>query len=164
MSFGHTTPNHFLGYSFYYYFYESTREAILGRRAKGASQALSTLESMIAGSSSKLTCTIQFLTLKSIIGTIAGSATSILVNPIWVVQTTQAVQTLPVTDPSSSTDKPKVVKKMGLIETVQFIIRKGGIGALWRGIGPALVLVLNPIIQASYLRFQRRVKTNSYRF
>jgi adenine nucleotide transporter 17 len=48
---------------------------------------------------------------------------------------------------SSSTAQPNVVKKMGILATIRFLVRKGGIGALWRGIGPALVLVLNPIIQ-----------------
>ncbi|KAF8320723.1 mitochondrial carrier [Clavulina sp. PMI_390] len=113
---------------FYYYFYEGTKEAFIARRPKGASHALTTLESMLAGS-------------------IAGSATSILVNPIWVVQTTQATQTMTVNDPSSSTSKPVKTKKMGLIETVRFILKQNGVGGLWRGIGPALVLVLNPIIQ-----------------
>jgi len=113
---------------FYYYFYEGSREAILARRPKGASQGLSTFQSMLAG-------------------TIAGSATTILVNPIWVIQTTQAVQTVPVNDPSSSTEQPKVAKKIGIIKTIRFLIRKGGFSTLWRGVGPALVLVLNPIIQ-----------------
>ena len=36
---------------------------------------------------------------------------------------------------------------MGTLETIRFILRKGGIGAFWRGVGPALVLVINPIIQ-----------------
>jgi len=114
---------------FYYYFYEQTRESLLKRKPKGASQGLTTLESMLAG-------------------LIAGSATTILSNPIWVVQTTQAVQT--VQDPSlSGRTQPssRTVKKAGIIETINHILRKGGIGAFWRGIGPALVLVINPIIQ-----------------
>jgi adenine nucleotide transporter 17 len=84
-------------------------------------------------------------------GTIAGSATTILVNPIWVIQTTQAVRTMTANNPSASTERPNVAKKMGMLETVRFLIRKGGPGALWRGIGPALVLVLNPIIQVRVL-------------
>ncbi|KAF9507079.1 hypothetical protein BS47DRAFT_1378002 [Hydnum rufescens UP504] len=113
---------------FYYYFYEQTREGLLKRRPKGASQALTTLESMLTG-------------------LVAGSATTILCNPIWVVQTTQAVQTVQDLSSSGHSQPSRVTTKMGIIETISHIIRKGGIGALWRGIGPALVLVINPIIQ-----------------
>ncbi|PPQ84260.1 hypothetical protein CVT25_011907 [Psilocybe cyanescens] len=112
----------------YYYFYERSREAILHSRT-GGSKALSTLESMLTG-------------------LIAGSATTIISNPIWVIQTSQAVQTMG-TDGNQST----VTKKLGFLETVQSILAKDGIGALWRGIGPALVLVMNPIIQ--YTAFEQ---------
>ncbi|KAF8326699.1 mitochondrial carrier domain-containing protein [Cantharellus anzutake] len=109
----------------YYYFYEKSREIILKGREKGVSQALTTPESMLAG-------------------LIAGSATTAISNPIWVVQTTQAVQT--VQEESSLPTSPSV-KKLNLVQTVKYILKKGGIGAFWRGIGPALVLVINPIIQ-----------------
>ncbi|KDR83772.1 hypothetical protein GALMADRAFT_671534 [Galerina marginata CBS 339.88] len=112
----------------YYYFYERSREAILRSRT-GGSKALSTLESMLTG-------------------LIAGSATTIISNPIWVVQTSQAVQTMG-TDPN----QPIIAKKLGFLATVQNIIAKDGIGAFWRGIGPALVLVINPIIQ--YTAFEQ---------
>ncbi|KAF8974751.1 mitochondrial carrier domain-containing protein [Flammula alnicola] len=106
----------------YYYFYERSREAILRSRT-GSNKALSTLESMLTG-------------------LIAGSATTIISNPIWVVQTSQAVQTM-----GTDANQPVVTKKLGFFETVQSILAKDGIGAFWRGIGPALVLVVNPIIQ-----------------
>ena len=69
----------------YYYFYEGTRKFIL--KARTGSKGLSTLESMLAG-------------------LIAGSATTVISNPIWVVQTTQAVYSLPASPspPSSSSD------------------------------------------------------------
>ncbi|KIM46213.1 hypothetical protein M413DRAFT_49563, partial [Hebeloma cylindrosporum] len=111
----------------YYYFYERSRETIL--RSKSGGKALSTLESMLTGF-------------------IAGSATTIISNPVWVVQTSQAVRTME-TDPS----QPAFNKKLGFLETVQSIIAKDGIGAFWRGIGPALVLVMNPIIQ--YTAFEQ---------
>jgi adenine nucleotide transporter 17 len=133
--------------SFYYYFYEGSREAILARRPKGASQGLSTFQSMLAGASHPSRMSRRITTANFQTGTIAGSVTTILVNPLWVIQTTQAVQTMPVNNPSSSTEQPKVAKKMNIIETIRFLIRKGGFSALWRGVGPALVLVLNPIIQ-----------------
>ncbi|KAH6914933.1 peroxisomal membrane protein [Coprinopsis sp. MPI-PUGE-AT-0042] len=105
----------------YYYFYERSREIIL--RSKGGAKALSTLDSMLTG-------------------LIAGSATTLLSNPIWVVQTSQAVRTM-----GGSGETPVVVKKLGFFESAQNIIAKDGISAFWRGIGPALILVMNPIIQ-----------------
>ncbi|KZV76317.1 mitochondrial carrier [Peniophora sp. CONT] len=114
----------------YYYFYERTKAGIVSRRA--GSKGLSTLESIIAG-------------------LIAGSATTIISNPIWVIQTSQAVQSM---TPAPSTDnlaekpvKPATVRKRGFVETVQYILQTGGIEAFWRGIGPALVLVVNPVLQ-----------------
>lgn len=38
-------------------------------------------------------------------------------------------------------------KSLGFIETIQHILRKDGVGAFWRGIGPALALVVNPVLQ-----------------
>ncbi|KAH9833804.1 mitochondrial carrier [Rhodofomes roseus] len=106
----------------YYYFYERSRGIILTSRRGG--KGLSTLESVMAG-------------------LIAGSATTIISNPIWVVQASQAVRSM---DQTSDQTAPKP-RKMGIIETIQYILRKDGIAALWRGIGPALVLVVNPVIQ-----------------
>ncbi|KLO08819.1 mitochondrial carrier [Schizopora paradoxa] len=119
----------------YYYFYERSRGIILGTRA--GSKALSTPESIL-------------------IGLIAGSATSLISNPIWVVQTAQTVRTMSLApsdsqpEPGSSSTPPEprpVVKKLGFLETLLTILRKGGPAELWRGIGPALVLVINPVIQ-----------------
>ena len=108
----------------YYYFYERSRGTILNSRE--GSKALSTLESVLAGF-------------------IAGSATTIISNPIWVVQTSQAVR---VDVPSSDPTQPRQVeKKLGFFETIQKILDKDGVGAFWRGIGPALVLVINPVLQ-----------------
>ncbi|KXN90252.1 Peroxisomal membrane protein PMP47B [Leucoagaricus sp. SymC.cos] len=111
----------------YYYFYERTREAILHSRV--GSKALSTAESMLTG-------------------LIAGSATTVISNPIWVVQTSQAVRTM-----SSDSNERTIVKKLGFFETLQNLLAKEGPGALWRGIGPALILVINPIIQ--YTAFEQ---------
>lgn len=103
----------------YYFFYEGSKASILKRRV--GAKALTMLESMVAG----------FL---------AGTATTILSNPIWVIQTSQAIRTLP-------SESDPVTKKMGFLETAKHIVRKDGIGAFWRGIYPALVLVINPILQ-----------------
>jgi adenine nucleotide transporter 17 len=47
----------------------------------------------------------------------------------------------------SSATKQATAKKLSFFETASKIINKDGVGALWSGIGPALILVINPIIQ-----------------
>jgi len=112
----------------YYYFYERTREAILAAPARAnRSKALNTLESVLSG-------------------LIAGTATTLISNPIWVVQVNQATQTMPSEITQSSIQAPKP-RKLNIFQTIKFIMRKDGISAFWRGIGPALVLVINPIVQ-----------------
>ena len=49
--------------------------------------------------------------------------------------------------PSSPAKGKAVVKKLGFKETIKQILQKGGIPEFWRGIGPALVLVINPVLQ-----------------
>ncbi|KAI6119390.1 mitochondrial carrier domain-containing protein, partial [Pisolithus croceorrhizus] len=106
----------------YYYFYERSRGIILNSR-KGA-KALSTLESMLAG-------------------LIAGSATTVISNPIWVIQASQAVHK----SESDSRTSKNTPRTPGMLETVNQILAKDGVAGLWRGIGPALVLVINPVTQ-----------------
>ncbi|KAI6035336.1 mitochondrial carrier domain-containing protein [Pisolithus orientalis] len=106
----------------YYYFYERSRGIILNSRE--GTKALSTLESILAG-------------------LIAGSATTIISNPIWVIQTSQVVHK----SESDSREVESVPKTLGVLETINQILAKDGIGGFWRGIGPALVLVTNPVIQ-----------------
>ncbi|KAF7344082.1 Mitochondrial carrier [Mycena venus] len=141
----------------YYYFYEGVRNAI-----SGGKKAMSTTESMlaglIAGSDSVPLCSSgPYSTL--------GSAATIISNPIWVIQTMQvlspAVQcfvhdvgsvligihaqaihgTTEVLVDTEPTDTP------GMVETAKYLIASDGLQALWAGVGPALVLVINPIIQ-----------------
>ncbi|KAI5116955.1 hypothetical protein M0805_001928 [Coniferiporia weirii] len=118
----------------YYYFYERSRAVILKARA-GHLKALTTAESVL-------------------IGLIAGSATTIISNPIWVVQASQTVRTMGPSGGASGSDSSAVpestkvaVKKLGILETCSHILRAGGIKAFWRGLGPALVLVVNPVLQ-----------------
>lgn len=115
----------------YYGFYEQTKKSIVSSTSrKSASQGLTTLESMLAG-------------------LIAGTATTVISNPIWVVQTTQAVRTMPASSAAMRSEPvPRaLIKKAGMVETVRSIVKKDGIAAFWRGLGPALVLVMNPILQ-----------------
>lgn len=105
----------------YYYFYERARDAIL--RSREGSKALSTVESILTG-------------------LIAGSATTVISNPIWVVQTSQAVHTM-----SPDSNEKATIMRLSFFETLKNLLAKEGLSALWRGIGPALILVINPIIQ-----------------
>jgi len=107
----------------YYYFYESTKGFIV--RSRRGTQALSTLESMLAG-------------------LIAGSATAIISNPIWVIQNAQTVSGM------NEVSKEKSVlpqKRLGLFATAAQLLHTSGLSAFSRGLGPALVLVVNPVLQ-----------------
>ncbi|RMJ21004.1 Peroxisomal membrane protein PMP47A [Aspergillus sp. HF37] len=115
----------------YYYWYEWTRAAFerTAQKAGRATKKLTTVESMIAGA-------------------IAGSATVLITNPIWVVNTRMTArrsessqdQALPgggpAKKPSSST-----------LRTLLDLLRQEGPAALFAGVLPALVLVINPILQ-----------------
>lgn len=113
----------------YYYWYEWTRAAFekAAEKAGRASKKLTTIESMIAGA-------------------IAGSATVMITNPIWVVNTRmtarksesqgQGLPGVPAKKSSSST-----------IGTLMELLRDEGPRALFAGVLPALVLVINPILQ-----------------
>ena len=114
--------------------------------SRGGSKGLSTLESMITGLiAGKRGMPSPARGLSS---PLIGSATSIISNPIWVVQTTQAVQSMGEQgDPSSSTSTPERTRKLSILQTVQHILATDGLVGFMRGIGPALVLVINPVIQ-----------------
>ncbi|KAK7049544.1 hypothetical protein VNI00_005575 [Paramarasmius palmivorus] len=62
-------------------------------------------------------------------------------NPLWVIQTSQAVQTM------DSSPHQKTVTKLGFIQAIHKVMEKSGIQGFWRGIGPALILTVNPVIQ-----------------
>ncbi|GAB1313622.1 hypothetical protein MFIFM68171_03832 [Madurella fahalii] len=129
----------------YYYWYEWTRAFFeaAAERAGRASKKLTTVESMIAGA-------------------IAGSATVILTNPIWVVNTRMTTR---MTTRKSSSDEEKDAaaaaaeqvlpggapaakpKKPSTIGTLLSLLKKEGPQALFAGVVPALVLVINPILQ-----------------
>lgn len=106
----------------YYYFYEGTKSVLTAR--KTASKSLTTAESMLAG-------------------TIAGSATSVLTNPIWVVNTRMTVK--------------DGGEKATTIGTIKDIIQKDGIKAFFSGIAPALILVINPVLQYTIFEQLRNV-------
>ncbi|RSH93758.1 hypothetical protein EHS25_006406 [Saitozyma podzolica] len=132
----------------YYAFYEETRSILLRRRPKTATSphALTTGEGIVAG-------------------LIAGSITTLATNPIWTVQTAQSTRSVTVREPSdveasasasaSSSEKPLRRIKPSALSVARDIISESGVTGLWRGIGPALILVINPVIQ--YTTFERLV-------
>ncbi|GAA5979507.1 hypothetical protein JCM11641_005417 [Rhodosporidiobolus odoratus] len=113
----------------YYLCFEEARALVLKSR-QGSRATLSTLESIL-------------------VSAFAGAATSIASNPIWVVNTRQTVRTTVAADPSSSFGSTKAVieKRRGIWQTVLDIVRTDGLRAFWHGLGPALILVSNPILQ-----------------
>ncbi|PKI83364.1 hypothetical protein MVES_002567 [Malassezia vespertilionis] len=114
----------------YYFFFEATRDFVL--RAKQATSAaslgtLTTLESIGAG-------------------LISGIATAFISNPIWVVNTRQTIRAV-VPEKDADGQLTRKVRRLSFLETMKGIVKQDGIGALWKGIGPALVLVTNPVLQ-----------------
>ena len=121
----------------YYFWYEWSKEFIekAAIKSSGRRRPLTTPESMLAG-------------------LIAGSATVILTNPIWVVNTRETVRkdvSVKEQDlknlPASEAAKAVGQRGPGFLKILVDIIKSEGIGALWSGVVPALVLVINPIIQ-----------------
>ncbi|TLD33736.1 hypothetical protein PspLS_00907 [Pyricularia sp. CBS 133598] len=133
----------------YYYWYEWTRAFFekAAVRAGRASSKLTTVESMLAGA-------------------LAGSATVLITNPIWVVNTrmtTRKQQVAQATDEEKAAEEgqadgadkaetgvvkaPKVEPAPGTMATLLALLRHEGPQALFRGVMPALVLVINPILQ-----------------
>ena len=114
----------------YYYWYEWTRAGFerAAVTAGRASKRLTTVESMIAGA-------------------IAGSATVLLTNPIWVVNT--RMTTRKQHDQSDDAVLPgvKAPKTPTTLGTLLALLKKEGPQALFSGVVPALVLVINPILQ-----------------
>ncbi|KAJ6035160.1 hypothetical protein N7499_002378 [Penicillium canescens] len=111
----------------YYYWYEFTRSAFekAAIQSNRASKKLTTVESMIAGA-------------------IAGSATVLITNPIWVINTRMTAR-------KSEADEqalPGAKKtKASTLSTLMDLLREEGPKALFAGVLPALVLVINPILQ-----------------
>ncbi|KAJ5635448.1 uncharacterized protein N7484_008761 [Penicillium longicatenatum] len=111
----------------YYYWYEWTRAAFekAAVQAGRASKKLTTVESMIAGA-------------------IAGSATVLITNPIWVINTRMTARK----SESEEQGLPGAPKtKASTLSTLMDLLRQEGPRALFAGVLPALILVINPILQ-----------------
>jgi len=68
-------------------------------------------------------------------------------NPLWVVQTRQTAKTNPKSVVSIPETSPEALRKLSVLEAAHQITRKEGVGSLWAGVGPALILVINPVLQ-----------------
>lgn len=115
----------------YYYWYEWTRAFFEAAAVKAgrASKKLTTVESMIAGA-------------------IAGSATVILTNPIWVVNTRMTTRKAAAAEgKEEALPGAPPAKKPSTIGTLLALLKNEGPQALFAGVVPALVLVINPILQ-----------------
>lgn len=74
----------------------------------------------------------------------------LLTNPIWVVNTRMTARAKAETDdglPSSQADLKAKPKALSTVGTFMKIIREEGFMRLFAGVLPALVLVINPILQ-----------------
>lgn len=76
-----------------------------------------------------------------IAGALAGSATVLITNPIWVVNTRMTARKAV----STGVEKPE--RAQSTIGTLLALLREEGPAALFAGVLPALVLVINPILQ-----------------
>ena len=126
----------------YYYWYEWTRSFFLkaARVANRPGGKLTTLESMAAGA-------------------LAGVATVLMTNPIWVVNTRMTARKSesdgPMLPGGESENKQK--KAPSTIGTLLSIIRDEGPTRLFAGVLPALVLVINPILQYTFFEQLKNV-------
>ncbi|KAH6900173.1 putative peroxisomal membrane protein PMP47B [Thelonectria olida] len=124
----------------YYYWYEWTRAFFEKAAAKAgrANKKLTTVESMIAGA-------------------IAGSATVIITNPIWVVNTRVTTRKQDKEGDVEAGVAAKPAKTPSTIGTLMSLLKNEGPQALFAGVIPALVLVINPILQ--YTLFEQMKNT-----
>jgi len=112
----------------YYYWYEWTRSFFENAAIKSgrASRKLTAIESMAAGA-------------------VAGSLTVLITNPIWVVNTRMTAPKSQDTLPGGPNKAP--AKKASTLGVFFQILREEGLSGLFAGVMPALVLVINPILQ-----------------
>ncbi|KAJ2909534.1 hypothetical protein GGI21_001785 [Coemansia aciculifera] len=115
----------------YYYFFEAVKAAF--ERASKRKN-MSTVESMVSGA-------------------VAGAMTCIITNPIWVVNTRLTVKQKKLTTTTAQADGSDKAESPTTVQAFAEIIKEDGVLALWQGIIPALILVINPIIQ--YTAFEQ---------
>ena len=140
----HVETRDYCVFRVYYYFYESTKGIIV--RSRGGTQALSTLESVLVGlvAGSPICSSYLYHLFLEKGGIFAGSATTVISNPVWVIQTSQTVSGM---DAVSEETSAPPQRRLGLFATAARLLHTGGPFAFFRGLGPALILVVNPVIQ-----------------
>lgn len=97
-------------------------------KAGRASKKLTTAESMIAGA-------------------IAGSATVLITNPIWVINTRMTARKANADEQALPGGAAAKKSRPSTIGTLMELLRQEGPKALFAGVLPALILVINPILQ-----------------
>lgn len=81
-------------------------------------------------------------------GALAGSATVLSTNPIWVINTRMTARKSASHEPLlPGSEKLPPAKSASTLGTLRLLIKEEGFGALFAGVLPALVLVINPILQ-----------------
>ncbi|KAJ2785686.1 hypothetical protein H4R18_000377 [Coemansia javaensis] len=114
----------------YYYFFEAVKGAF---EQASKRKAMTTVESMVSGA-------------------VAGAMTCVITNPIWVVNTRLTVKQKQLRAAGSSAAAAADAQPSTL-QAFADIVREEGVLSLWQGIVPALILVINPIIQ--YTAFEQ---------
>uniref|UniRef100_A0A3B5MWH2 Uncharacterized protein n=1 Tax=Xiphophorus couchianus TaxID=32473 RepID=A0A3B5MWH2_9TELE len=77
-----------------------------------------------------------------IVGIVAGVINVLLTTPLWVVNTRLKLQ-----GSKFRNSDIRPTNYAGILDAFKQIVRKEGVGALWNGTFPSLLLVLNPAIQ-----------------
>lgn len=86
----------------------------------------------------------------------AGTLTTVFVNPVWIVNTHQATYEAPSSQQTSSStaepsksaaQKQSSSKRLSFLATLRHILQTEGFRGLLKGLKPALILVLNPVLQ-----------------
>jgi adenine nucleotide transporter 17 len=80
-------------------------------------------------------------------GALAGSATVLMTNPIWVVNTRMTTRKSEVADETLPGAPTSAQKAPSTLATLFALVRDEGPARLFAGVMPALVLVINPILQ-----------------
>lgn len=146
--------------------YELVKEwQAAGNRARGGRGNLAPLQSLLAGAlagilecayyiaTRQFTSSIHFRNLK-----LSGSATVLITNPIWMINTRIAVtggrnseessgETASEASFATKGSSKTVQRQQGAWDMVKSVVREEGVLSLWQGVMPALILVSNPSIQ-----------------
>ncbi|KAF8339584.1 mitochondrial carrier domain-containing protein [Cantharellus anzutake] len=136
--FGASMLNTFSMQYAYFFFYSIVRGAYIRRQSAGSPQGKKAPSPSTAA--------------ELILGAFAGALAQIFTIPVAVIATRQQVSTV---KPLTAEEKALGIKRKGngFFEVAQDIVREDGVGGLWLGIKPGLILTVNPAI--TYGLFER---------